>query len=396
MTCDVVVVGAGIVGLATARALAERGADVVVVEKEDAVGSHQTGRNSGVVHAGLYYPPGSLKARLCTAGRRRLADYCRERGLPYDECGKVVVAVDETEVGPLHEIHRRGVDNGVPDLAWLDGGALRAVEPAARGVAAVHSPRTAITDFAMVARSFAGDVDRAGGQVLLGFEVVGVDQGLAGVVVRARDGRSVTARTAVTCAGLWSDRVAVMTGDGPDPRVVPFRGDYYALRPHARGLVRGLIYPVPDPRYPFLGVHLTRTVHGEVLVGPNAVLAGAREGYSMGAVRARDLAETLGWPGFRRLAEQHWRTGAAELLRSMSRRAFAAEARRYVPALHARDMVRAPSGVRAQCVDRSGELLQDFCITTVGRVVNVRNAPSPAATSSLAIADQIVPLVTGG
>jgi L-2-hydroxyglutarate oxidase LhgO len=385
MTCDVVVVGAGIVGLATARALAERGADVVVVEKEDAVGSHQTGRNSGVVHAGLYYPPGSLKARLCTAGRRRLADYCRERGLPYDECGKVVVAVDESEVGPLREIHRRGVDNGVPDLAWLDGDALRTVEPAARGVAAVHSPRTAITDFAMVARSFAGDVDRAGGQVLLGFEVVGVDQGLAGVVVRARDGRSVMARTAVTCAGLWSDRVAVMTGDGPDPRVVPFRGDYYALRPHARGLVRGLIYPVPDPRYPFLGVHLTRTVDGEVLVGPNAVLA----------VGPRALVELVRWRGFRRLAVAHWRTGVVELARARSRRAFAGQARRYVPDLRPTDLARAAAGVRAQCVDSDGTLLQDFVISTVGRVVNVRNAPSPAATSSLAIADEIVGRLTG-
>jgi L-2-hydroxyglutarate oxidase LhgO len=384
------VVGGGIVGLATARAFAAAGRGVVVVEKEGAVGQHQTSRNSGVVHAGLYYEPGSLKARLCTSGRAQLADYCRDRGLPYDECGKLVVAVTDDEVEPLREIHRRALANGVPAARWLDRAALREVEPAAAGVAGVHSPHTAITDFGIVARSFAGDLQIAGGELLTGFEVVAVDQDSAGVTVRAADGRSVTASDAVTCAGLWSDRVAVMAGDGPDPRVVPFRGDYYALRPAARGLVRGLIYPVPDPRYPFLGVHLTRTVGGEVLVGPNAVLAGARDGYSMRAVRARDLAETLGWPGFRRLAEEHWRTGAAELLRSVSRRAFAAQARRYVPALRPGDMVRAPSGVRAQCVDAHGELLQDFCITTVGRVVNVRNAPSPAATSSLAIADELL------
>jgi L-2-hydroxyglutarate oxidase LhgO len=319
-----------------------------------------------------------------------MAAYCRGRGLPYDECGKLVVAVDDDEVEPLRQIHQRARDNGVPAVRWLDAAELRRVEPAAAGVAAVHSPHTAITDFGVVARSFAEDLLRAGGELLSGFEVVGIDQGDARVTVRAADGRSVAAAAAVTCAGLWSDRVAVMAGDGPDPRVVPFRGDYYALRPAARHLVRALVYPVPDPRYPFLGVHLTRTVGGEVLVGPNAVLAGARDGYTMRSVRARDLAETLGWPGFRRLAEQHWRTGAAELLRSVSRRAFAVQARRYVPALRPGDMVRAPSGVRAQCVGADGELLQDFCITTVGRVVNVRNAPSPAATSSLAIADELL------
>ena len=363
---------------------------MVVVEKETAVARHQTSRNSGVVHAGLYYAPGSMKARLCTSGRVQLAAYCRDHGLPYDECGKLVVAVEDSEVAPLREIHRRAQDNGVPGLRWLDSSELREVEPAAAGVAAVHSPHTAITDFGAVARSFAADLQQAGGELLVGFETVGVDQDSAGVTVRAADGRSVTGRAAVTCAGLWSDRVAVMAGDGPDPRVVPFRGDYYALRPAARDLVRGLIYPVPDPRYPFLGVHLTRTVGGHVLVGPNAVLAAARDGYSMRSVQARDLAETLGWPGFRRLAQQHWRTGAAELLRSVSRRAFAAQARRYVPELRPDDMVRAPSGVRAQCVGADGELLQDFCITSVGRVVNVRNAPSPAATSSLAIAEELL------
>ena len=342
------------------------------------------------MHAGLYYAPGSLKARLCTTGRQRLADYCRERHLPYDECGKLVVAVDATETDALREIFARGLANGVPDLRWLSADELRAVEPAATGVAAVHSPHTAITDFGAVARCFAADLTGSGGELIVGFELSAVDQSAERVTLHAADGRTVAARAAVTCAGLWSDRVSRLSGDDPDPRIVPFRGDYFALRPDARSLVRGLIYPVPDPRYPFLGVHLTRTVHGDVLVGPNAVLAGARDGYDLTSVRPRDLAETLAWPGFRRLARQHWRTGVTELRRSLSRRAFAAEARRYVPGLTAADLVRAPSGVRAQCVGFDGEMLQDFCITTRGRVVNVRNAPSPAATSSLAIADELV------
>ena len=367
----------------------------MVVEAEADLAQHQTSRNSGVVHAGLYYAPGSLKARLCGAGRARLADYCRDRQLPYDECGKVVVATDDTQVEALREILRRAQANGVPDLRWLDGAELRDLEPAATGVAAVHSPRPAITDFAAVARSFAADVAGAGGQLITGFAVAEVEQTSDRVTLRATDGRTVVAAHAVTCAGLWSDRVAMMSGDEADPRIVPFRGDYFALQPQARHLVRGLIYPVPDPRYPFLGIHLTRTVHGEVLVGPNAVLAAARDGYTRTSVRVRDLADTLSWPGFRRLAAQHWRTGASELRRSLSRRAFAAEARRYVPQLRAADLVRAPSGVRAQCVGRDGEMLQDFCITTRGRVVNVRNAPSPAATSSLAIADELVTQLPG-
>jgi len=374
------VVGGGIVGLASARALALTGRRIAVVEKETALAQHQTGRNSGVVHAGIYYAPGSLKATLCTAGRARLADYCRERNLPYDECGKLVVAVDDSELDRLREILRRAEANGVPGIRWLDAAELRTIEPAARGVAAVHSPLTAITDFAAVARSYADDVRRSNGEVLTGFEVTGLDQDADAVHVRSRDGRSMTASTVVTCAGLQSDRVAMLSGDGRQPRVVPFRGDYYALQGEARALVRGLIYPVPDPRYPFLGVHLTRTVSGDVLVGPNAVLQ----------ARARDLPELLRWSGFRRLAREHWRTGAAELLRARSRRAFAGAARRYVPALRPVDMVRAPSGVRAQCVTNAGDLLEDFAITTVGRVVNVRNAPSPAATSSLAIADEII------
>jgi L-2-hydroxyglutarate oxidase LhgO len=387
---DVVVVGGGIVGLATARALVAKRLHVTVVEKEQQPGLHQTGHNSGVVHAGLYYAPGSLKARLCTDGRARLARYAGERGIPYDECGKVVVAVSDDELDGLHEIHRRAVANGVPDIRWLSRAELREIEPAVDGVAAVHSPHTAVTDFGAVARAYATDVVAGGGEVVTGFDVAGITDTRSGVHVVARDGRELVADAVVTCAGLWSDRVARLSGDGADPQVVPFRGDYYRLRPSARGLVRGLVYPVPDPRYPFLGVHLTRTVDGEVLVGPNAVLAMARDGYTLTRFRGRDFAETLRWPGFRRMARAHWRTGFSELHRSLSRRAFAAEARRYVPELCAADMVRAPSGVRAQCVAADGTLVEDFSLTTRGRVVNVRNAPSPAATSSLAIADELL------
>jgi len=389
---DVVVIGGGIVGLATARAcaLAHPVARVVVVEQEPALAQHQTGRNSGVVHAGLYYEPGSLKARLCVAGRARLATYANERGLPYDECGKVVVAVDESELPGLEEIHRRAVANGVPDVRWLDAAEVGSVEPAVKALAGVYSPHTAITDFAAVAGAFADDLTDAGGEVLTSYRVVGIEADDSGATVRAADGRRLRARAVVACAGLWSDRVAQLSGDSPDPRIVPFRGDYYRLRPTTTVSVRGLVYPVPDPRYPFLGVHLTRTVHGDVLVGPNAVLAGARDGYRLTTIRPRDVAETLQWPGFRRLVTQHWRTGSRELLLSLSRRAFAREARRYVPSLRAADLTHAPSGVRAQCVAADGTLLQDFCISTVGRVVNVRNAPSPAATSSLAIADELL------
>jgi (S)-2-hydroxyglutarate dehydrogenase len=392
---DLAVVGGGIIGLATARAyaLAHPDARVVVVEKEDAIGQHQTGRNSGVVHAGLYYATGSLKARLCTDGRVRLAAYARERELPYDECGKVVVAVDDSEVEGLREIHRRATGNGVPDVEWLDTAGVRNVEPAVRAVAGVYSPHTAITDFAAVAAAYAEDLRRAGGEIVTRFEAAAIEQDAGSATLRTHDGRSVQATAVVTCAGLWSDRVAAMSGDVAEPWVVPFRGDYYALHPQARRLVRGLIYPVPDPRYPFLGVHLTRSVDGQVLVGPNAVLAGARDGYRLSKVRLRDLSDTVRAPGFRRMAARHWRTGARELYLSASRRAFAQEARRYVPALRARDLIRSRSGVRAQCVDADGDLLQDFCITTVGRVVNVRNAPSPAATSSLAIADEIVAML---
>ncbi|WP_051467935.1 L-2-hydroxyglutarate oxidase [Actinomadura oligospora] len=383
------VVGAGILGLAVARRLGEvrPGAEITVLDKEERVAAHQTGHNSGVAHAGLYYAPGSLKARLCRRGIGLLKEYCAERGLPYEECGKVVVARTTRELEPLLEIERRATANGVPGLRRLTAAGLREVEPNARGVAALHSPTTAIVDFPAVARSYARDVVKAGGEVRLGFEVVRIERRGDRVAVASRDEELVFDRL-VICAGLQSDRVARLAGDGPGPAIIPFRGEYYRLtRPD---LVRGLIYPVPDPRYPFLGVHFTRRVDGGVDVGPNAVLALAREGYRRRDLNLRDLRDTLAWPGFGALARQHWRTGAREMYGSLFRSAFVREARSFVPSLRTSDVVSAPSGVRAQAIDPDGSLVDDFRISTLGPVTSVRNAPSPGATSSLAIADYVV------
>jgi L-2-hydroxyglutarate oxidase LhgO len=385
------VVGAGIVGLAIARRLTELGHPVTVLDKEDRIAAHQTGHNSGVVHAGLYYQPGSLKARLCRRGMTMLEKYCAEHGLPYQECGKLVVARSEREVPGLDEIERRARLNDVPGLRRLTAGELTGIEPHARGVAALHSPHTAIVDFVAVAERYAEDIRTGGGEIVLGAEVTG----LQGARVRTTRGEFGFDRV-VICAGLQSDRVSRMAGDRPGPAIVPFRGEYYKLRPDRTALVRGLIYPVPDPRYPFLGVHLTRRVDGSVEVGPNAVLALAREGYDWGTIAAGDLWETVRWPGFRRMARRHWRTGVRELYGSASRRAFVAAARSYVPDLRVDDVVRAGAGVRAQAVDADGSLVDDFRIHHRGPVTAVRNAPSPAATSSLAIAEHVVAEVLAG
>jgi L-2-hydroxyglutarate oxidase LhgO len=379
------IVGAGIVGLALARRLAGQ-ADVTVLEKEDRVGAHQTGHNSGVAHAGLYYPPGSLKAQLCRRGMTLLAHYCRERGLPYVECGKVVVARDERELPGLAAIEQRALANGVPGLRRLGPAELREIEPYARGVAALHSPKTAIVDFGAVARAYADDVRASGGEIRLSLEVAGIN----GAVVRSSSGEKLAFDQLIVCAGLQADRVSRLAGDVAGPAILPFRGEYHRLVAAKTHLVRGLIYPVPDPRFPFLGIHLTRTVGGTVEIGPNAVLALAREGYRRGTVVPGDVWETLRWPGFRRLARRYWATGAREIYSSVSTRAFVAAARSYVPELTVNDVERGGAGVRAQAVDADGSLVDDFRINRIGPVVTVRNAPSPAATSSLAIAEHVV------
>jgi L-2-hydroxyglutarate oxidase LhgO len=388
----VIIVGGGIVGLATARLIAtERPEDeVIVLEKERTVGVHQTGHNSGVVHAGLYYAPGSLKARLCRRGVGLLKTYCEEHGLAYEECGKLVVALDGTEVSRLDDLEQRAIANGVPEVRRLDEDGLRSIEPHAAGIAALHSPSTAITDFRAVAEAFAADVVAAGGVVRTDTGAAFVRAAQNGAKVVTDAGEDISADRVVVCAGLHADRLARLSGEDAGPRIVPFRGLYYSLRPERSGLVSGLIYPVPNPALPFLGIHLTRKVDGSVWLGPNAVLALAREGYRGRDIRARDIAETLFWPGTPRMMRQHWRVGASEIVRTASKRAFIREAARYVPELTRADAVPARAGVRAQAVDRDGSLVDDFRLGGGRFVTWVRNAPSPAATSSMAIAEEIV------
>ena len=384
------IVGAGIIGLAVARHLASAGVPVVVFEKERVIAAHQTGHNSGVVHAGIYYAPGSAKAKMCRRGVELLGGYCADRGLAWDARGKLVVARNDAETVKLRELERRAAANGVPGVRWLTGAELRELEPEVAGVAALLSPTTAIVDYPAIARSFAGDVLRHGGQVLTSAAVTGVQRRVGEGVYALTDGAAHRLSRLVICAGLQADLLAREAGDEASPEIVPFRGEYLRLRPHARDRVRRLIYPVPDPRYPFLGVHLTPRVDGESDLGPNAVLALAREGYRRRDVTWDQLSR-LGRSGaFRRLARHHWRTGVREMRGSLSRRAYVAEARTYLPWLEVGDVMPAPAGVRAQAVDADGALVDDFRIHRVGDVTSVRNAPSPAATASMAIAEHIV------
>jgi L-2-hydroxyglutarate oxidase LhgO len=391
-----IVVGGGILGLATARRMTEvADAQVMVLEKEPELARHQTSHNSGVVHAGLYYTPGSLKARLCRRGMELLREYCAARGLAYDECGKLVIATAPGELERLRRLAERASANGVPGLRWLDGAQLRAIEPHARGMAALHSPRTAIADFAAVAGALAADVRRAGGSIRTATPVTRVTRRAGAPAVVLGDGSTLAADRVIVCAGLQGDRLARASGEPAEPRIVPFRGEYWMLRPERSELVRGLIYPVPDPGLPFLGVHLTRKVDGSVWLGPNAVLALAREGYRRGDFAPRDVYESLSWPGTYRMMRRHWRAGIAELRRSFRKRLFIRDLQRYVPSLTADDAIPAPAGVRAQAIDRDGSLVDDFRLGVSDGVVWVRNAPSPAATSSLAIAEELAELALG-
>jgi (S)-2-hydroxyglutarate dehydrogenase len=392
---DLIVVGAGIVGLATAlRALeAAPGLRLLVLEKEAEVGQHQTGHNSGVIHRGIYYAPGSLKARLCVAGAEQMIAFCEEHAIPYRACGKLIIAVDESEIPKLDELERRGVENGVPGLRRVEAVDIREIEPKAVGVAALHSPETAIVDFSHVARVMAREVITRGGRIALSQPVTGIQEKPGQVDVRTTSA-TYHASALVTCAGLQSDQIARLddtahASDSGDLRIIPFRGDYFELQPGRSSLSRGLIYPVPDARFPFLGVHFTPRITGEAWVGPNAVLAFAREGYRLQDVSLRDLYSTLSYPGFWRVAATYWRTGIAEMWRGVSRKAFASALRRYVPEVRKGDLAARRAGVRAQAVARDGSLVDDFVITGTDRVVHVRNAPSPAATSSLAIGEVI-------
>jgi 2-hydroxyglutarate dehydrogenase len=378
MGCDVAVVGGGIVGLAVARELALRrpGSSVCVLEKEDDLGTHQTGHNSGVIHAGIYYAPGSMKAELCVRGAARLYEYCEAKEVPFKRCGKLIVALDESEVPRLEELRRRGTANGVRGLRWLDADGLREVEPHAAGVAALHSPATGIVDFQGVARAYADDLLASGGSIATGCEVRKLSAGPGSLLIDHSHGTT-EAGYAVCCAGAWSDRLAVRAGADPDPRIVRFRGAYLQLAPARRNLVRSLIYPVPDPSLPFLGVHLTKRIDGEVLIGPTALLA------------ARGLGRTLSWPGSWRMLRRWWGTGLTEVKHAAFRRTFVAEAARHVPGIGPGDVRFSFAGFRAQAVARDGALVDDFAFSRTERALHVRNAPSPGATSSLAIAGEI-------
>jgi L-2-hydroxyglutarate oxidase len=389
----VAVVGGGILGLAVARELIIRNpqASVCVLEREDRLAAHQSGHSSGVIHAGIYYQPGSLKARLCVQGARELYDYCASREIPHERCGKVILATSRDELAPLDELERRGAINGVRGLRRISGEELARVEPHARGIRALHSPHTGIVDFTAVAHAYARDVAEAGGTIVTGYEVGALQSSSRALHLRGPGG-TIEAGHAIFCAGAWADRLARAGGASADPRIVPFRGAYLRLAPERRHLVRALIYPVPDPSLPFLGTHLSRRIDGEVLIGPTALIAGARDAYSLATVRRSDLIDTLAWPGTWRLLRRWWRTGVTELHHAASRAALVRAAARYVPELRTADVHPGPAGVRAQALGRDGRLLDDFVFSATERALHVRNAPSPGASASLAIARHVADL----
>ncbi len=384
---DVAVVGAGIIGVAVARELRERHPRlrIAVLEREERIAAHQTGHNSGVVHAGIYYAPGSLKAKLCVEGAADLYRFCEQHGVPVERCGKLIVARDESELERLDELERRGRANGVPGMRRLGAEELTEIEPRCRGAAALHSPETGIVDFAAVARAVADELREREVEVFTGCGVEEMNARSAALALRHAQGETV-ARFAVFCAGAWADRLAVRAGADPDPRIVPFRGAYLLLKPERRELVRSLIYPVPDPSLPFLGVHLTRHIDGEVSLGPTALVAPGRDAYRLSRVRPADIAATLAWPGSWRLFRRWWRTGLTEIGHAMSRRALARAASGYVPELSPNDFKPGFAGIRGQALGRDGRLVDDFVFSETERALHVRNAPSPAGTSSLAIA----------
>ena len=394
--CDIAVAGGGILGLAVARELAAREPDarICLLEAEGRLAAHQSSHNSGVVHAGVYYAPGSLRAKLCVEGAARLRDYCAERELPWRASGKLIVATGEAELPRLDELERRGIANEVKGLARVEPDEIPEIEPAARGLSALYSPFTAVTDFAAIAGSFADDFESAGGSIHLDSPVLAASParipGSSSSPLRLRiPAGSVECGRAVFCAGLQSDRLALACGGSPEPRIVPIRGGYLKVKPGREDLVRGNVYPVPDPELPFLGAHLTRTFDGSLLIGPTAMVAGARDAYDLTRLNRRDLGATLRWPGTWALMHRHWRASLNEAANSIRPARLAREAARMVPSLSPADVVPGPAGVRAQALDRKGNLVEDFLIEETGSAIHVRNAPSPAATSSLALAGLI-------
>jgi len=391
---DLLIIGAGIVGLATAMEVTRRvpRMGLIVVEKEDRVAAHQTGHNSGVIHSGIYYKTGSLKARNCVAGAASMKRFCQENGIPYEECGKLVVATSDEEVPRLIALHDRGTANGVPGLRMLERDAFREIEPHCDGLRAVHVPTTGIVDYTVVAQKYAELIQRAGGEIVLGAKVVALRGDNGGNIVETHAGAFRT-RYVINCAGLYSDAITRMAGVQTNLEIVPFRGEYYEVRPERRNLIRNLIYPVPDPRFPFLGVHFTRRVNGSVEAGPNALLAFRREGYNGASPDMDEAMGMLRFPGFWKMARKYWRMGMAEQYRSWMKPAFAKALQKMVPELKESDLAPGGSGVRAQAVDANGNLLDDFHFVHSGRMIHVCNVPSPAATASLEIGREIVDMM---
>jgi len=391
MTYDLAIIGGGIIGLATARALLERypALHLVLCEKEAELGTHQTGHNSGVIHSGIYYKPGSFKARLCVEGVRLMTDFCDKNGIKYDRCGKVIVATADDELPRLRNLYERGVANGVPGVAMIDAARVREIEPHVSAVAGIHSPNTAIVDYGEVTAALGRELVARGVTIEYNFPVSAITRVRGGGVAVSTQHHTITARRIVNCAGLYSDVVARLAGAAAEVQIIPFRGEYYFLRPERETLVRGLIYPVPDPEFPFLGVHFTRTIHGEVEAGPNAVLAFAREGYRWTSVKPLELAGTLRYAGFWAMARKYWKVGAWEVQRSLLKKKFVESLQRLVPELKPEDIAPGGSGVRAQAVRPDGTLLDDFSIVSSADAIHVLNAPSPGATASLAIGRHI-------
>ena len=393
---DLAVIGGGILGLATAMELSARyeGLSVLVIEKELEIATHQTGHNSGVIHSGLYYKPGSRKAVMAVRGAEQMTGFAAQHGIPYERCGKVVVATQASQVERLEELARRGEANGVPGISVLGPEELREYEPHAAGVKALHVPSTGIVDYVAVAQKYRELTESRGGEVRLGCRVTGIRASSDGVRLATEDGEF-KARHAVNCGGLLADRIAKLSGARPPVQIVPFRGEYYELTADARDLVRRLIYPVPDPEFPFLGVHFTRRVDGTVEAGPNAVLALRREGYRWRDVSLRDSWESVRYPGFLRMAGRYWRMGLGEMYRSASKRAFVSALRVLLPELDGSQLVRGGAGVRAQAVERDGSLADDFVLLEDERMIHVLNAPSPGATASISIGQSIADLASG-
>lgn len=390
MIYDIAVVGGGIVGLATSRELLVRFPHLKLanVEKESAWNRHQTGRNSGVIHSGIYYKPGSLKAKLCVEGRKLAWEYCNAKGIEFKQIGKLIVATEENELGRLDDLWERGLQNGVEGLQMLDADGIREKEPHCRGIKAIFSPITGIVNWGLVSDTYANDVKELGGDMFLGREVTKIERRNGVTVLRTPIG-DVEARTVITCGGLYSDMLAKMTGGANDPKIVPFRGDYLVLKSEKNYLVKGNIYPVPDPEFPFLGVHFTPRMDGSIWLGPNAVLAFAREGYSFFTINPPELWDAITYPGFFKLATKYWKIGLGEMYRDLVRSAYVQALQRYIPELQPEDCLQGPAGVRAQAMASDGSLVDDFVFEGAEGIVHVRNAPSPAATSSLAIGKYI-------